>query len=83
MSEFKKYWLDKLSLDENGWMDAIPVQETDEAEYKNHIKVIEYSAYQQVKENLQKAIAALEFCVDNTEVGQVAADTLKKIKDKT
>ncbi len=42
----REFWLDHLSVDEIGWMDAIPVQDGDADTYPGQTKVIEYSAYE-------------------------------------
>lgn len=49
-----QWWLDKLSVDEHGWMDAIPHEESDLENYDSHIRVIRYCKYEILeKENAE------------------------------
>jgi len=45
VSKAREFWLDKLSLDEHGWMNAIPKSDEDAKEYADWILFIEKSAY--------------------------------------
>lgn len=61
MSEYRKFWLDKLSEDEQETMVAYKVSPDDESEYPRWIKVVEYSALT----NLQKQLDELKSRLEN------------------
>ena len=50
MTEPRQFWLDQLSKDDHGWLDAIPLDKGDNEEYKNYLRVIEYSAFAELEE---------------------------------
>lgn len=60
MSEDQKpteFWLDKLSVDEHGWMNACPKLDDDAEGYECWIRVIEHSAYEKLQQELESVKA--------------------------
>lgn len=67
MTEPRQFWLDKLSKDNHGWLDAIPLNKGDNEVYENYLRVIEFSAYQELQEKLKVAedFIAERCCIDD------------------
>lgn len=59
-TEWREFWLDELSEDANGWMDAIPVLNSDDEKYPRQFKVIDIKAYEASQARVKKLEKIIE-----------------------